>query len=78
LTRLALGTTLHYIEWVLGVIQLGLEIDRSHPSSAKVKKEWSYTSVRGEPRSNRENFHWIEIPRGIEEEVGRRERGEGQ
>ena len=53
-------------------------MDRSHPSSAKVKKEWSYTSVRGEPRSNRENCIGLESPGGIEEEVGQRECGEGQ
>jgi hypothetical protein len=29
----------------LGVKQLGCEVDHSHPSSAKVKNAWSYTST---------------------------------
>jgi hypothetical protein len=29
----------------LGVKQLGREADHTHPSSAKVKKAWSYTST---------------------------------
>jgi hypothetical protein len=47
-SRLALGPTQSPIQWVLavlsGVKQMGCEADHSPPSSAKVKKEWSYTS----------------------------------
>jgi hypothetical protein len=47
--RLALVTTQPPIQWVpgasLGIARRGREADRLHPSSAKVKNEWSYTSV---------------------------------
>jgi hypothetical protein len=49
-SRMALGPTQPPIQWVpgvlsLGVMQLGHEANHSPPSSAKVKNVWSYTST---------------------------------
>jgi hypothetical protein len=50
MSRTALGPTQPPIQWVLGALSLevnlhGHEADHSPPSSAKVKKAWSYTST---------------------------------
>jgi hypothetical protein len=45
MSRMALGPTQSPIQWVLGVKQLGCEVDHSPPSSAEVKNAWSYTST---------------------------------
>jgi len=34
------------IQWVWGIMQSGLEADRSPPSTAKVKNTWSCNSIR--------------------------------
>jgi hypothetical protein len=49
-SRTALGPTQPPIQWVPGVLSLGVkrqgsEADHSHPSNAEVKNEWSYTST---------------------------------
>jgi hypothetical protein len=49
-SRTALGFTQPPIQWVPGVLSLGVkrpgrEADHSHPSSAEVKNAWSYTST---------------------------------
>jgi hypothetical protein len=49
-SRTALGPTQPLIQWVLGVLSLGIkwpgrEADHSPPSSAEVKNGWSYTSI---------------------------------
>jgi hypothetical protein len=49
-SRPALGPTQPLIQWVLGVLSLGVkrqgcEADHSPPSSAEVKKMWIYTST---------------------------------
>jgi hypothetical protein len=49
-SRLALGPTQPPIQWVSGVLSLGVkrpgpEADHSPPSDAKVKNVWSYTST---------------------------------
>ena len=49
-SRLALGPTQPYIQWLLGspppgVQGLGYEVDHWSGSSAKVKNEWSYISA---------------------------------
>jgi hypothetical protein len=48
-SRLAVGSTQPPIQWVPGVLSLGVkqpghEADQSPPKSAKVKKMWIYTS----------------------------------
>jgi hypothetical protein len=49
-SRAALGPTQPPIQWVPGALSLGVkrpgrEADHSPPSSAEVKKVWSYTST---------------------------------
>jgi hypothetical protein len=49
-SRPTLGPAQHHIQWVLGALSPGVkrlwhEADHSPPSSAKVKKRWSYTST---------------------------------
>jgi hypothetical protein len=49
-SRTALGSTQPSIQWVPGVLSLGLklperEADHSPPSSVEVKNAWSYTSI---------------------------------
>jgi hypothetical protein len=49
-SRMALESTQPPIQWVLGDFSLGVkrpgrEADHSPPSSAEVKKAWSYTSI---------------------------------
>jgi hypothetical protein len=49
-SRLALGPTLPPIQWITGAISLevkrpGRKAGHSHPSSAEVMNEWSYTST---------------------------------
>jgi hypothetical protein len=49
-SRPHLGPTQPPIQWEPGVLSLGIkqpgsEADRSHPSSAEVKKMWIYTST---------------------------------
>jgi len=43
--RPTLGPTQPPVQWVLGVKQLGHEVDHSPPSSAEVKNVWNYTST---------------------------------
>jgi hypothetical protein len=48
--RPALGPTQLHIRWIPGVLspsinRPGREADRSSPSSAEIKNEWSYTST---------------------------------
>jgi hypothetical protein len=50
LSRPALGSTQPPIQWMLGALflevkWLGHEGDHSHPTNAKVKKTWTYTST---------------------------------
>jgi hypothetical protein len=44
-SRPALGSTQPPIQWVPGVKRLGREVDHSPPTSAEVKKMWTYTST---------------------------------
>jgi hypothetical protein len=49
-SRPALGPTQPTIQWVPGILSLGVkrpgrEADHSPPSSAEIKNEWSYTST---------------------------------
>jgi hypothetical protein len=60
--RTALGPTQPPIQWARGVLSLGVkrperEADHSHPSSAEVKNEWSYTSTPP-IRLHGENCKW--------------------
>ena len=48
LARLVLGPTHFPIQWVMGTTGmklLGHDADRSPPTSAEVKNEWSYTFI---------------------------------
>ena len=52
------------------------EANRNSGKEKKMKLDWTYIMERS--RSNREKPHQIGILRDVEEEVGRRERGEGK